>query len=98
MIYVALVVCIILLGAAGVLAWKNSQIIAEKQTSQGPSASAVQYTVHITDQWQDQDSLTLVPLFHTTYVVEEQKLHAFLCRVAGKRRSEERRVGKECPV
>lgn len=85
MIYVALVVGIILLGAAGVLAWKNSQIIAEKQKSNAPSASAVQYTVHITDKWQDQDSLTLVSLYHTSYIVGEQNLHAYLCRVTGKR-------------
>lgn len=85
MIYVALVVGIILLGAAGVLAWKNSQIIAEKQRRNGPSASSVQYTVHITDQWQDHDSLTLVSLFHTSYVVGDQDLHAYLCRVTGKR-------------
>lgn len=85
MIYVALVVGIILLGAAGVLAWKNSQIIAEKQRRNGSSASSVQYTVHITDQWQDHDSLTLVSLFHTSYVVGDQDLHAYLCRVTGKR-------------
>ncbi|OAB43347.1 hypothetical protein [Paenibacillus glacialis] len=84
MIYVALVVGIILLGAAGILAWKNSQIIAEKSTSNGASATSLQYTVHITNQWQDQDSLTLVALFHTSYVVGEQDLHAYLCRLTGK--------------
>lgn len=85
MIYVALVVGIILLGAAGVLAWKNSQIIAEKQRSNGPSASTLQYTVHITDKWQDQDTLTLISLYHTSYLVGEQEQHAYLCRVTGKR-------------
>ncbi|OAB45185.1 hypothetical protein [Paenibacillus antarcticus] len=85
MIYVALVVAIIMLGAAGVLAWKNSQIIAGKRTSNGPDATSLQYTVHMTNQWQEQDAVTLVALFHTSYVVGEQHMNAYLCRVTGKR-------------
>ncbi|WP_438350071.1 hypothetical protein ACP8HI_05220 [Paenibacillus sp. FA6] len=83
MIYIALVLGIMLLVAAGVLAWKNSQIIAEKNEDQGPSSSSLQYTVHMTDKWEDQDSLSLISLFHTSYVVEERESQAHLCRVTG---------------
>jgi hypothetical protein len=84
-IYVALVVGIVLLVAAGVLAFKNSQIIAEKRESLGPSPSSLQYTVYLTDKWEEKNSLTLLSLFHTSYVVQEQELQAYLCRVTGKR-------------
>ena len=83
MIYVAFVVAIIMLGAASVLAWKNSQIIAEKRTSNGPAVTSLQYTVHMTSQWQEKDAQTLVALFHTSYMVGEQRMHAYLCRVMG---------------
>lgn len=85
MIYIALVVGIILLVVAGVLARKNSQIIADKDVDDGPSVSSFQYTVHMMDEWEDQDSLSLIPLFHTTYVIEDRESQAYLCRVTGRR-------------
>ncbi|AOZ94145.1 hypothetical protein [Paenibacillus crassostreae] len=83
MIYVALIVCIILLVTAGVIAWKNSRIIAEKHEHNGPNLSSMHYTVHITDHWVEQDSLTLQALFHTSYIVGEDQIQAYLCRVLG---------------
>lgn len=83
--YVALVVGIILLVAAGVLARKNSRIIAEKRGLSSSETSSIQYTVHLTDHWTDREQLELLPLFHVSYKDGEQELHAYLCRVTGTR-------------
>ncbi|MGF7045549.1 hypothetical protein J2T13_000009 [Paenibacillus sp. DS2015] len=83
MIYVALVVGIILLVAAGVLARKNSQIIAEKRGLSEAEVSSIQYIVHLTDRWTEREQLALLPLFHISYKDGEQELHAYLCRVIG---------------
>ncbi|AJS59325.1 hypothetical protein [Paenibacillus sp. IHBB 10380] len=86
MIYVALVVGIILLVAAGMLARKNSQIIAEKRgLISTETSSSIQYTVHLTDQWTDREQSQLLPLFHVSYRDGEEELHAYLCRVTGTR-------------
>ncbi|MHA0855906.1 hypothetical protein [Paenibacillus sp. CMAA1364] len=85
MIYIALVLGIILLIVSGVIAKKNSQIIATKNEHHGPSPSAVQYIIHFAEHEEVMELSTLIALFHTSSMEKEKTSHAYLCRVVDER-------------
>ncbi|GAF06678.1 hypothetical protein [Paenibacillus pini] len=79
---------VVILAAAGVLAWKNTKLLAEKREYIGPKISTFLYTVLTTNQISEEDKVTHIPLFHITFKHEQQQLHAYLCRVIGDEKGE----------
>ncbi|KKO54455.1 hypothetical protein [Paenibacillus sp. DMB20] len=81
MLEVGIAVCLIMLGAAGYLAYRNSRLIAEmKQDSYIPPPSS-EYTVYMTTEFSEEDLKTLVPLGFMEYRDADGVKKAGLCRI-----------------
>lgn len=81
MLEVGIAVCLIILAAAGYLAYRNSRLIAEmKQDSYIPPPSS-EYTVYMTTEFSEEDLKSLVPLGFMEYRDGDGVKKACLCRV-----------------
>lgn len=85
LVYVAYGIGVLILAAAGFLAWRNSRIIAEQKNNPAPKLLVSSYTMQVTNHFDEQENKALTPLFQVAYQDKQGMMHAYLCRVNGDR-------------
>ncbi|MDR0268412.1 hypothetical protein [Paenibacillus sp.] len=82
-VYIGCGIGILILAAAGFLAWRNSRIIADKRETKGAIPGVSSYTVQVARQTVAGESGDMTPLFEAAYREGQGTVHVCLCRMNG---------------
>ncbi|WP_160497114.1 hypothetical protein [Paenibacillus dendrobii] len=74
---------VLILAAAGILAWRNSRIIAEQRKTKGAIPAVSSYTVQVTRQSETETSVNVTPLIEAAYQELQGTVRVSLCRMNG---------------
>ncbi|MGG3741206.1 hypothetical protein [Paenibacillus chibensis] len=74
---------VLILAAAGWLAWRNSRIIADQRKAKGAIPAVSSYTVQVTRQSDGNESARMTPLLEAVYQEPQGSVRVSLCRVNG---------------
>ncbi|GIO30074.1 hypothetical protein RJP21_12720 [Paenibacillus sp. VCA1] len=83
LVYVGYVIGILILAAAGYLAWRNSRIIAEQKDKKGDVPAVSSYTVQVERQAETGEGANATPLLEAVYREAEGTVQVRLSRVNG---------------
>lgn len=83
-----IVVCVLMLGISGYLAYRNSKLIAEKKQGAYISVPPAEYTVYMTKVFTEEDRRTMVPLGSLEYHDLNGMMRVVLCRVTDEDRGD----------
>lgn len=88
MLQVGIALCLLMLAAAGVLAYRNSKLIAEKKQAAYISVPSAEYTLYMTKEFTEEDRRTMVPLGVMDYRDSNGMKKVVLCRVMDESRGD----------
>ncbi|MCJ8010524.1 hypothetical protein MUG84_02055 [Paenibacillus sp. KQZ6P-2] len=77
------VLVVLILAAAGILAWKNLMIILDQRKVNGEMPAASSYTVQVTRLSEAEEQENMTPLFEASYQEQQGTVHVCLCRMNG---------------
>ncbi len=83
LVYIGYVLLALILAAAGILAWRNSRIIAEQRKAKGAVPAVSSYTVQVSRQAEADDPERITQLFEAVYPEPQGTVRVCLCRVNG---------------
>ncbi|GIO48115.1 hypothetical protein J34TS1_28800 [Paenibacillus azoreducens] len=81
--YIGCALAILILALAGMLAWRNSRIIAGEREVKGDVPAFSSYTVQVSRQAEAERPGEVIPLLEASFKEAEGTVHVCLCRMNG---------------